>query len=269
MLTDYRTVLREELARRTAINSSYSLRAFARALEMAPSALSEILNGKRPLSFKKAQIVVKKLCLSPEEQEVFISSIDGKYRPRAKKVDQLGDLGRDYFLDKDRFSLVADWYHYSIMGMAELYELPEQIEIVAEKLNLPISKVTDGIERLKRVGLLVFTDDGVLKYVDPVTRHNSEIPSEALRKHNREIIYKALESLDNTPRTKRDITSMTISINSKNIGKAKEKIAEFKKEMYTLLKSGADDWLDKLYNLNINLFPLENIGGNKGGKDEN
>jgi transcriptional regulator with XRE-family HTH domain len=47
---DFRQYLREELARRCQKNTQFSLRGFARMLEIEPSSLSKLLNGKRRIT---------------------------------------------------------------------------------------------------------------------------------------------------------------------------------------------------------------------------
>ena len=46
------TILETELARRRRVNPRYSLRAFARSVEMEHSTLSQLLRGKRPMTWK-------------------------------------------------------------------------------------------------------------------------------------------------------------------------------------------------------------------------
>ena len=47
-----RAVLAEEFMRRKRVNPRYSLRAFARSLALEHSTLSQLLRGKRPLTWK-------------------------------------------------------------------------------------------------------------------------------------------------------------------------------------------------------------------------
>ena len=69
----YIEYLKSELERRLGQNSSYSLRAFARDLQISPGNLSEIVKGKRPLSKKNAQKIAGSLGLNPIEEEAFLA----------------------------------------------------------------------------------------------------------------------------------------------------------------------------------------------------
>lgn len=63
----FRTLLQAELDRRRAINARYSLRAFARALSVDHSTLSQILRGKRRLTARNVQALGRRLRLPAHE----------------------------------------------------------------------------------------------------------------------------------------------------------------------------------------------------------
>jgi len=60
----FRTVLQAEYDRRLARNARYSLRAFARALSVNHSTLSQILRGKRRVTARNVRSIGSKLHLS-------------------------------------------------------------------------------------------------------------------------------------------------------------------------------------------------------------
>jgi transcriptional regulator with XRE-family HTH domain len=62
----FRTVLQTELDRRQAANARYSLRAFARALAIDHSALSQMLRGKRRGTARNVRALGARLHLSEE-----------------------------------------------------------------------------------------------------------------------------------------------------------------------------------------------------------
>ena len=66
--------------RRCRTNSSYSLRAFARSLKIEPSALSQIINKKRPLTEKMKLRLGSALGLGVRELELMLMSDNSKTR---------------------------------------------------------------------------------------------------------------------------------------------------------------------------------------------
>lgn len=67
--------LKRELDVRKLRNPRYSLRAFARALNVHPSALSRVLRGSQPLSLKSASEFLRKIPLAPEDRIQFAASV--------------------------------------------------------------------------------------------------------------------------------------------------------------------------------------------------
>ena len=71
----YVLYLCDELDRRIERNPQYSLRAFARFLDIDASFLSKVLARKQVLSLKKVEAIVEKLGLVEEERKRFIVSV--------------------------------------------------------------------------------------------------------------------------------------------------------------------------------------------------
>ncbi len=68
---DFRIYLQQVLLERLKKNQRYSIRAFAKALQIPHTALAEIINGKRPLSAKMQKRISMALGLSPSEMEQY------------------------------------------------------------------------------------------------------------------------------------------------------------------------------------------------------
>ncbi len=90
---DFRSYLKSELEKRCQKNNQFSLRGFARLLEIEPSSLSKILNGKRRITASMFERLAKKLNLSPEEITSYLANVeikDSSVRPSpVEDVNQL------------------------------------------------------------------------------------------------------------------------------------------------------------------------------------
>ncbi len=73
--SDYRKILRDELARRVRQNPHYSLRAFARDLQIVPSRVSESLNNKQGLSRKAAEKIAARLRMPADKANLFLDLV--------------------------------------------------------------------------------------------------------------------------------------------------------------------------------------------------
>ncbi len=162
---DPKAYLREELALRKARRPHYSLRAFARDLEMSPSSLSEFLGGRQGMSRERAIWIGKKIQLSDQQIEHFCDLIEaefGRSEPE-KQAAQLRITKRsiddDSRLKVDQFRLIADWYHFPILELLTLAERNISLNEVAELLDLELETVDLAVERMESLGLLQKVND--------------------------------------------------------------------------------------------------------------
>lgn len=72
---DYRAVLKAELSRRKVKNPRYSLRAFARDLDLDSSGIHRVLLGKTGLSLKAASQIAGRLQMPSLNAKQFMDSV--------------------------------------------------------------------------------------------------------------------------------------------------------------------------------------------------
>ncbi|MBL6991572.1 MAG: TIGR02147 family protein [Bacteriovoracaceae bacterium] len=244
---NFREVLQTELLTRCKNNRAYSLRSYAKSLEIDPSVLSKILNGKRVIGEKLVKRLGSRLGLSPEEMQDLM--------PSAREVSSPKDS--EYLrLSIDSFEIMANWYHYAILELMELPHFKSDPKWVANTLGITTSEVNLARERLIRVGILEITKDGQwVELTDgKMTTIGNEFSSGAFRKLQRDILQKALDALEETPMQERDQTSMTFSIDSQKLPKAREMIKDFRRTLARFL--GKSKTKDRVYHLGISLYPV-------------
>jgi plasmid maintenance system antidote protein VapI len=243
-----RLYLQGELLRRCEKNPGYSLRSFARALQLSPSSLSRILKGERAISETTKKRLIPLLGLSPEEAVSL--SID--------KDPALGQAYQLRELSHDSFALISDWYHYAILELTQLRSFQPKAHWIASALGITVSEVNAAIERLLRLGLLNMTQDGDwLVSAGSNTNVSQEILASAHRKLQKQILEMALEAVEEVPIKQRDQSSMTMAISTRRLPEAIEKITSFRRELCAFLEQDGDR--DEVYQLSISLFPLTQI----------
>lgn len=77
---EIQNLLRSHLSEIKNQNPGFSLRAYARKLELSPSALSEILNGKRRISGKMAAKIIGRMNLPNELTSPVLSLFESKVK---------------------------------------------------------------------------------------------------------------------------------------------------------------------------------------------
>lgn len=240
--TDFRLYLQNELIRRCQKNPHYSLRAFARTLQIEASALSKILNAKRAVTPEMLTKLGLKLGLGRQELKNF-KGIKGA----------LGHLDFDT-VDADQFKIISDWYHYAILELTAVEDFRPNTKWIAKRLGITASEANIAVERLTRAGFLKIEKNRWTDVSGNLTTVGNNFTISAFRNLQRQILQMAVQSLEETPMERRDQTSMTMAIDSKLLPQAKEKIKKFRRDMDRLLQSS--DTKDEVYHLSVALYPV-------------
>ena len=253
--TDFRLLLQSELTRRCQANPSYSLRSFARFLELESSRLSKILRGDRPASVKLIPRLGQKLGLSQKEINAFCEAAQKRRSPKdfRSKTSYMQ-------LSLDVFESIEDWKHYAILELIKIRGFRPTMKWIAKALGITVSEARAYTERLARVGLLEIRPDG--SWHDRSDGFSSHILGEnettyAHRRSQRQILELAAASLETIPIEKRDQSSVMMATSQKKILEAKRRIREFRRDLCDFLEDGSEK--DSVFQLSISLFPMVEI----------
>lgn len=240
--TIFRLWLQRQFTERCKRNSRYSLRAFANTLELDASSLSQILSGKRNLSKKGIKKICEKLSVSPKELQMF-GLIE---KPNIPHVDW-------FQVSMDTFSAISEWYHYAILELTYVSGFKAEPKWIARKLSITTDEAKAAVERLKRLGLLLEENGSLIKSSKKLTNQALIDTSSAHKELQKQIVSKALLAIDECPQEEKDITSMTMAIDPKNLGQAKLLIQKFRRDLCELLEEGNQE---QVYHLGIQLYPV-------------
>jgi uncharacterized protein (TIGR02147 family) len=247
----YLYTLREALSSRQRKNSAYSLRSFAKDLEIDSSNLSAILQNKRALPYKRADLVAKKLRLPPKESTLFVAST----LRRQMKIDsiQVADDLKTYLLDDKYYKIISEWEHYAFLQLLRVQDFTPDSRWVARRLGISESRAQQVVRHLLEIGFI--KEDKKKGYVrtTPSLETSDGVESQALQASHHDSLENAKEKLDSVSVKLRDFSSVTMSISTKKIPQAKAIIREFQEKLHALLSSGPQD---EVYQFNCQLFPL-------------
>jgi uncharacterized protein (TIGR02147 family) len=248
---NYRVWLQNELSRRCRLNSSYSLRAFARQLKLDPSTVSQLLSGRRNASAKLLVKICDRLDVSPLERKGLLADAKRKQKRAFRAdVDSVGDYKQ---LSLDSFALMADWYHYAILELTAVTGFQNCPRWIARSLGISVTEAKIAIDRLKRLELLDEVDGQLRRTEAFVTNNTGAAVGSALKKLQRDWITKALAATENIDASEKDITSITMAIDVSKLIEARKLIAKFRREMCAFLEEGETS---RVYTMGIQLFPV-------------
>jgi uncharacterized protein (TIGR02147 family) len=256
----YRTCLQTVLAHRCEKNPRYSLRSLARALGIGAGTLSQFLSGKRTPSYRTAVRMLSHLGLEPGEERDFMQSLAIAVSKRGlKRVSPaLRNIqAREPFRDLaiDHFRIIADWYHYAILMLTLTDGFQENPRWIAAQLGISEIEAKLAVERLLACELLLRTKSGRLRCEHPhITTADKHLTTAALRRHQKQVLEKAMHSLENDSIERRSMTSMTMAVSPSRLGEARKLIEEFTRRLNACLEEGP---CTEVYQLGISLFPLQ------------
>lgn len=248
---DFRTFLREELARRCRDNPQYSLRAFAGKLGLDHSSLSQILRGKRTLTEANIRRLASALELPASECERFLA---------LHAACSGGDLASQEFrrLRADVVQAVSDWHHYAILELLHLPSFQADSRWIARVLDIEVDEVNAALARLTRLRLLQMGEAG--RWVDlsgDTVASFCEFTEEALRRLSEELGARARAAQEQQPQARSLRRSTTLTLDTGRLPAVRARIESFHGELLELV--GEPEDRDEVYQLELHLFPLTNI----------
>lgn len=236
-------------------NERYSLRAFAKSLSIPPSSLSEIINGKRPLTPKLRDKIGRALDMSPEEIKAYSA------RPHGNSSGDFKESKETPYaqLALDSFYIISEWYHYGILQLLRTKGFKNNPQWIAKRLGINPIQAKLAVERLIRVGILEEGSKGQLKDITngSTTHLINNFSNEELRSFQIKALEKAIGTMREVPVTLRDNTSMTMAVSKKALPFAKKEITKFRRELTKKLEAYAAP--DEVYQLAISFTPLTKI----------
>lgn len=257
---DYRLWLKTEFEQRRSRNPAYSLRAFARDLQLAPTRISDILLKKQGLSGPAATKVAKALSLTLSQTEYFLALVETEHaRSRIAKESaaiRLRHLQTDptKLMDLDTFQIIADWKHFAIIELSRVKGFRSESQWIARRLGATVIEINDCIERLLQVGMLVRTNQKLVA-TEQFFASPTEIPSESLKRYQEQLLQKALLAIREQPVDKRDFSAVNVALSPEQLPEVKEKIKKFRRSLVSFIEEKPER--DRVYCMSIQLFALD------------
>jgi uncharacterized protein (TIGR02147 family) len=263
--------IRSHFAQLQRKNPAFSLRAFALKLDISPSALSEIMAGKRKISKKMALKLLDRMYLDPKEAEEIKILFDGKASPETIENDSKVLLQKykkniNFLkLTSDQFNVISEWQHFALLSLMETVEFQSDIDWMAQRLSISVPEVQKTLQRLIDLNL-------VAKKYNRYTPTNEslitsdDVSNQAVRKSHYEDLKLAEKTLDHCPVELRDFTAVTVAVDKSKIQEAKRMIREFQDSLTQFLEDGKKD---EVYKLTFYMYPLSHSETPPGDLNEN
>jgi uncharacterized protein (TIGR02147 family) len=208
MLSD---VLLKEFQRRSAVNPSFTLRAFAQKLGVNSGSLSSILRGRRKVSLDMTVRLLKACDVDAQTRLNVIAAVTGA-----------AAVGPAYHpMDLAVTELLSEWHHFAILSLFETKNAKPDVKWISSKLKISTAQVFESLRLLKKLDLLR-EKNGKLAPTHTNLAATDGVPSSAVRRAHRQTIEKALVSLETHTVNERDFSGVTMAIDPARLPEAKK-----------------------------------------------
>lgn len=240
-------------------NPSFSIRAFAKKLNLHPSATNEILKGQRKVSRKMAEKIADALLLDPTEKSVLLQNFPEKMNRESKHKNRkvnTEETSAFIKLSADQFALISEGIHFALLSLIKTEGFQSELEWMAERLGETKSSIQKALQRLMSLHLIKLDKYGnIVRTCAPITTSDDTL-NLSLQKSHIEDMEIAKEKLLSVDVKKRDFTSLTLPVEPELLPKAKEILRNAQLQLEELMEGGKQQ---EVYKLSMYLYPLTEL----------
>jgi uncharacterized protein (TIGR02147 family) len=262
--TDYRRYLREYYAWAKAHQRGFSHRAFMAKTGMSgPNYFKRVMDGAHNLTGNSIPKFASALGLSEPEAEYFRNLVYFNQAETLEDKDkyfgilmELKSPHSQYVLEKAQYDYYRDWYNIAIREMLSFFRYDGNAAELGKRLApaVPPKQVKQAIALLEGLGLVAKGEDGSYRATAKFILTDPDVQSLLIPKFHQAMTRMAGEAITRFPKEERYFSSSTVSLSEATYMDIIELIRATRKEV--LRKVGEDAEPDRVYHLNMQLFPL-------------
>lgn len=261
---DYRAFLRDYYNAKKADDRGFSYRAFSRWVGVrAPNHLKRVIDGDRNLGLDTARRYADAIDLRGEQMEYFCELVAfNQAKTSAVKQASYARLIRFRAYRKAHKLEVRHAQYYSHWYIPAVHELVARDDFASDPVwvskvlvpNVSQQEAREALEVLFELELIEEGQRGDVRQVNQLLSTGPETQGVHVGAYHREMIRRAVESIDLVPGNERDISSVTLCVPEDGIAELKKMIATFRKQVIELAAEGQD--ADRVVQVNLQMFPL-------------
>lgn len=263
---DYRDFLKDAYEKRRKLQPFFSYRFIGNKVGMDSSYLTRLFQKKLHIGDDLVERMASVFELSGDSLEYFLNLVAfNKTRSEAQARvfhEQLLRLrGVDYrVVREDEQEYFSNWIHVALRSLLDGHPFDGDYEALGAELFPPISgeEAKRAVFLLERLGMARRTDYGY-EILDVHLHSGDQWTSEAIKAFQKSTMELASRSLDAVPASQRDISTMTMNIDASALKELQGMIRKFQEDIAKLVESTPHS--DRVYHLNIQLFPLSRLPG--------
>lgn len=161
---------------------------------------------------------------------------------------------------EDQVEYFSNWIHVALRSLLDYRPFDGDYEALGAALSPPVTgeEVKQALFLLERLGMVRRTERGY-EVLDDHLHSGENWKAQAIKTFQKTMMDLASRSLDSVPSAHRDISTMTMDLDAETLEDLKVVIREFQENVAKLVGSARRS--DRVYHLNIQLFPLTRLEG--------
>lgn len=258
---DYRDLLRDAYLERKERNTNVSYRMMGRILEVDASFLVKVLRGECHLGETALEGMAKFLRLDARGTR-FLTSLFHYSRAR-KPADmklhfdemmRIRGVGARS-MDRVQYAFYEKWHHTAIWAMLHCApDHPAQWYADTMRPRLDLAQVEESLALLEELGLLRQGADGRRILDERHLESGNPLVKPAVRAFHHQMISLAGDSIESFPPDQRDVSSITVAVDSDCLEDVREIVRDARKR----IQGRVDEVVrpDRVAQINFQVFPL-------------
>ena len=264
--SDYRKFLQDFYELEKSLDPTFSYRVFAAAVDIDASLLVKILQGKRHVSTKNIESFVQFFRYKEGKAEYFREMIaygkaktDDQVRKHFETLQKMRPAAcRE--LDEARYRYFQQWFYPMIRSALDVFDYRGENHAAALGDScipkLTATQVQNAVDALLQLGLAHKQNNGRIAPTEAHIKTKERWLSASISEYQKSITELAQRSIAETPKEERDISTLTMALDSSQIQKIREILADTRKSIVKVVNAMPSQICDSVYQLNFQLFPM-------------
>jgi uncharacterized protein (TIGR02147 family) len=267
---DYVKYLRDYYEARHSADRWFSYRYIQTRTGIDPGYLYKIFQGKKPLAQKMVEPLAGTLKLSKRESAYFALLVRYGNAKSNEEIrlcfEQLVSYSEVIArkVDAGQYEYYTRWYHAALRQILTYYPFKDDYEFLA-KMTVPAISAREAkkaVALLHKLGFIKETSDGHWRVIDRFLSTGEDWHSIGIRAFQRDTIMLASQALDTVPKTRRDISTVSVTLSEEGFKEAGELIKQFRRDMLELANRQEPPM--GAYHMNIQLIPIGRVWQGEG-----
>ncbi len=268
---DYRAYLKDAIQEMRAASAILSYRYVGGKVGMDPSQVLKVVQGQLHLSEKKIAAFAQFLKLDPERSDFFrLLVLFNKSRsPEQARLyfEQMLQLTGVPSLEmtRDQYAFFSQWYYTAVWCALPVMSCGRNYAEFGAFLRPAIgaAEVKEALLLLERLALVTRDKDGNWRPTQKNLTTGKSWRSLAVEQYQREMSRLGGEAIERFQKSERDFSTLTLNVGENGIDELRTLTEDYRRAVARL--SNQTETVQRVYQLNIQLFPLTAMAHGKEG----